>query len=47
MNKYVGTINDWSKKLGEFESDKYIFDIHWYEKNGIQYDAKIKNRKEK
>lgn len=47
VDKYGGTIDDWSKKVGKVESDKYIFDIHWYEKDGIQYDAKIKNRKEK
>lgn len=42
-----GNIGDWKKKVGKIESDKYIFDIHWYERDGIQYKVKIKNRKEK
>lgn len=26
--------------------DKYTYDVHWYENNKRQYEAKVKNRKE-
>ena len=46
--KYGGTASEWSKYVGKIESDKYIFDVHWYEnKSGNQYEAKLKARKEK
>ena len=45
--EYGGMANEWTKKVGKVESSKYIFDIHWYEKNGVQYQAKIKYVKEK
>lgn len=39
---------DWSKRVGKIESDKYIFDIHWYENGtGKLYKIKIKYMKEK
>lgn len=44
---FGGNENDWSKKVGKIESEKYIFDIHWNELHGRQYLTKIKNRKEK
>ncbi len=48
--KYVdalgGTVNDWSKRAGKIESDKYIFDIHWVQgTNGVMTEWKIKNKK--
>ncbi len=46
--KYGGNAEDWQKKVGKIESDKYIFDVHWYE--GVdkkQYHAKIKSGKER
>lgn len=45
--KYGGNPQDWIKKVGKIESSKYIFDVHWYELNGIQYEAKLKYRREK
>lgn len=42
-----GKAEDWSKKVGKIESAKHIFDVHWVEKDGVQYAAKVKNRKEK
>ncbi|MCD7774414.1 MAG: phage head morphogenesis protein [Clostridiales bacterium] len=45
--KYGGKVSDWSKKVGKIESDKYIFDVHWYELNGKQYRMKLKNRSAK
>lgn len=44
---YGGSSSDWSKKVGKIESEKYVFDVHWVEKDGIQYDAKVKTRKKK
>lgn len=44
---YGGNAADWKKKVGKIESDKYIFDVHWYELNGRQYKAKIKTRRDK
>ena len=42
---YGGKNNDWSKRVGRIESDKYIFDIHWVQgKNGVLCDWKIKNK---
>ena len=44
---FGGKANDWCKKVGKIESAKYVFDVHWVEKDGVQYDAKVKHRKEK
>lgn len=48
-NKYVelysGKLQDWSKRVGKIESDKYIFDVHWVQgENGIFTDWKIKSK---
>lgn len=45
--QYGGNAKDWKKKVGKIESDKYVFDVHWYELNGKQYKAKVKDRSEK
>lgn len=38
--------NDWIKRVGKIESDKYIFDIHWVEATkGIRTGWKIKNKR--
>ena len=44
INNYGGKKEDWKKQVGLIESDKYKFDIHWYERNSIQYDVKLKER---
>lgn len=42
---YGGKLQEWSKRAGKIESDKYIFDIHWVQgENGIFTDWKIKNK---
>lgn len=46
-DNFGGKPEEWSKKVGKIESSKYIFDVHWVEKDGIQYDSKLKNRREK
>ncbi|MGN0528849.1 MAG: hypothetical protein ACI4IE_06915 [Eubacterium sp.] len=47
INLYGGTENEWQKKVVKIKSDKYIFDVHWYEYNGLQYEVKLKHRKER
>lgn len=47
VDQLGGTLGDWKKKVGKIESDKYLFDVHWYELNGKQYKMKVKMRKEK
>lgn len=37
----------WSKKVGKIESDRYVFDVHWYEFNGQQFEMKLKHRGER
>lgn len=44
---YGGSPESWLKKVGKIESDKYIFDLHWYELDGKQYEMKLKNRGDK
>ena len=47
IKKYGGKMGDWSKKAVKIESQKYIFDIHFYQKGKKQYMAKVKSRKER
>ena len=37
----------WEKRVGKIYSDKYVFDIHWYEHSGVMYEHKVKNVKER
>ena len=43
---YGGTPEEWSKKVAKIKSSKYTFDVHWYERDGKQYEVKVKVRKE-
>lgn len=45
--KFGGNIDGWSKKVAKVTSDKYIFDVHWYEYDKEQYLAKVKFRKDR
>lgn len=45
--EFGGSTGEWSKKVGKIESSKYTFDVHWVERDGVQYAAKVKNRKER
>ena len=48
VNDYGSTDDRWKKQAGRISSDKYVFDVHWYEcDDGIQHDVKLKNRTEK
>ena len=48
VNEYGSTADKWKKQAGKVSSDKYVFDVHWYEcEDGIQHDVKLKNRTEK
>ena len=42
---YGGKAQEWTKRAGKIESDKYVFDIHWVEhiKYG-KYDFKLKGK---
>ncbi len=42
---YGGESSEWLKRVGKVESARYIFDVHWYEKSGKQYEMKLKHRK--
>ena len=44
--EYGGAPESWTKKVGKVQSEKYIFDVHWYEKAGKQYEMKLKFRKD-
>lgn len=46
IERHGGTVGEWMKKAGKVQSEKYIFDVHWYELNGKQYEMKLKTRKE-
>jgi SPP1 gp7 family putative phage head morphogenesis protein len=47
IKSYGGSIDDWRKCVGNITSSQYVFDIHWYELDGVQHDIKLKNRKER
>ena len=47
VSNYGGKKGEWKKCVGKIESDKYIFDVHWYELNGKQYEVKLKHRSNK
>ncbi|MBW9212977.1 MULTISPECIES: hypothetical protein [Terrabacteria group] len=45
--EYGGNVDSWTKKVGQITSEKYIYDIHWYENSdNKQYRVKMKSRKE-
>ena len=44
IKTFGGQQGEWRKRVGKIESEKYIFDVHWYELNGKQYEAKVKHR---
>lgn len=45
---YGGSPDDWQKKAGRVVSDRYEFDIHFVEAEGVgQFEQKIKHRKER
>lgn len=44
---FGGKPEEWSKFVGKITSDKYIFDVHWYERKGKMYQPKVKAQKEK
>lgn len=46
-NKYGGRPSEWKKKVAKVKSEKYIFDVHWYELDNKQYKAKVKLRKDR
>ncbi len=47
VEEFGGKPEEWKKRVGKIESDKYIFDVHWYELDGTQYQMKLKHRGDK
>lgn len=48
VRDYGGTAADWRKQAGKITSGRYVFDVHWYERDdGVQREVKLKNRTEK
>jgi hypothetical protein len=47
VNTYGGAKSHWKKQTGTISSDKYDFEVHWYEKDHVQYEPKLKSRKDK
>lgn len=47
VDNFGGKVEDWTKKVGKISSAKFDFDIHWYEKEGVQFRAVMKTRKDK
>ncbi|MFP5528672.1 hypothetical protein ACLGL1_09460 [Peptococcus simiae] len=45
VDQYGGKPDDWAKKVGRIDSKKYYHDVHWYEHQGKQYEAKVKDRR--
>ena len=43
IEKYGGEVGQWKKYVGKIESEKHIFDVHWYELDRKQYDTKLKH----
>lgn len=47
-DKYKTSAQDWQKFVGVIESDKFIFDVHWYGHKDIgNVEFKVKNKKVK
>lgn len=43
--QYGGKAQEWTKRVGKIESDKYVFDVHWVEHNVYgKYDFKLKGK---
>lgn len=43
--EYGGKAQEWTKRVGKIESDKYVFDIHWVEHSKYgNYDFKLKGK---
>lgn len=47
VNEFGGEKGNWKKRVGKIESDRYMYDIHWFELGGKQYITKVKVRREK
>lgn len=43
VEQYGGNAEDWSKMTGMIYGNTYRYEVHWYQRDGIQYDMKLKN----
>lgn len=46
VDEFGGEPSEWQKKVAKITSEKYIFDVHWYELDNKQYNIKVKYRKD-
>ena len=44
-NQYGGDPSKWQKKIGTVTAANYRYEIHWYEREGVQIEAKPKGGK--
>ena len=45
---YHSPADTWKKRSGRVDSDRYIFDLHWYEADdGLQREVKLKHKRER
>ncbi len=44
---YGGSAAEWSKRAGILETNNYVYDIHWNEWNGLQFETKVKGVRRK
>lgn len=47
VKRYGGDPSKWKKQVGKIVSEKYVFDVHWYEIYAEQFEMKLKNRGDK
>ena len=43
VSQYGGNKEDWEKMTGMIYGNAYKYEVHWYQKNGVQYDMKLKD----
>ena len=46
-DQYGGKASEWGKRGGILETNNYVYDIHWDEWNGLQYETKVKGVRRK
>lgn len=47
VKMYGGEALLWEKKGGIIESENFLYDVHWYEQDGVHYEEKLKGVKRK
>jgi len=47
VKKYGGSRDEWQKVSGKVRSNRYDFDVHWYQIGENTYEYKVKSFKER